>query len=94
MMRRYIGRLETGAMLKTLAKLLLRGALLAAICLLAQHFILVSPVGTSVWRKLFGVLLTIAIGGATFCGAAYLLHVAELRDVVALVRGRLSRLRS
>jgi len=94
MMRRYTGRLETGAMLKTLAKLLVAGALLAAICLLAQHFILLSPVGTSVWRKLFGVLLTIAVGGATFFGAAYLLHVAELRDVVTLVRGRLSRLRS
>lgn len=94
MMRRYTGRLETGAMIKTLAKLLVAGALLAAICLLAQQFIFLSPVGMSVWRKLFGVLLTIAVGGATFFGAAYLLHVAELRDVVALVRGRLSRLRS
>jgi putative peptidoglycan lipid II flippase len=94
MMRRYAGRLETGALIRTLAKLLVAGALLAVICLLAQHFIFFSHAGTSVWRKLFGLLLTIAVGGATFFGAAYLLHVAELRDVVALVRGRLSRLRS
>src|ERR1700716_2972200 len=39
MMRHYAGRLETGAMIKTLAKLLAAGALLAGICLLAQHFI-------------------------------------------------------
>ena len=69
------------------------GALLAAICLLAQHFIFFSHAGTSTWQKLFGLTLTIVVGGATFFGAAYLLHVAELRDVVLLVRGRLSRLR-
>src|SRR5437763_5041358 len=39
MMRRYAGCLETGAMIRRLAKLLLAGSLLAVICLLAQHFI-------------------------------------------------------
>jgi hypothetical protein len=29
-----------------------------------------------------------------FFGAAYVLHVAEVRDVVLLVRGRFSKLRS
>ena len=95
MMRRYAGRLETGAMIKTLAKLLVAGALLAAICLLAQHFIFVSPS----WHRACGESSSescspIAVGGGAFFGAAYLLHVAELRDVVALVRGRLSRLRA
>jgi putative peptidoglycan lipid II flippase len=94
MMRRYAGRLETGTMIKTLGKLLVAGALLAAICLLAQNFIFFSQVGTSAWRKVFGLLITIAVGGSAFFGAAYVLHVAELRDVVLLVRGRLSRLRS
>jgi putative peptidoglycan lipid II flippase len=94
MMRRYTGRLETATMIRTLAKLLFAGALLAAICLLAQHFIFFSQAGMSSWQKLLGLSLTIAVGGATFFGAAYLLHVAELRDVVLLVRGRLRRLRS
>ena len=93
MMRRYTGRLETTVLIKTLAKLIVAGALLAAICLLAQRFIFFSHAGASAWRKLFGLALTIAVGGATFFGTAYLLHVAELRDVVLLVRGRLSRLR-
>ena len=94
LMRRLSGRLETGLMIRTLAKLLVAGALLAAICLLAQHFIFFSNIDATSWRKAFGLIGTIAVGGAAFFGAAYLLHVAELRDVVLLVRGRFSRLRS
>ncbi|MDQ6808704.1 MAG: murein biosynthesis integral membrane protein MurJ [Verrucomicrobiota bacterium] len=91
MMRRYAGRLETRAMLTTLGKLLVAGALLAAVCWFAQRFIISAGVGATTWRKLFGVSVTIAIGGAVFFGAAYLLHVAELRDVTALVRRKLGR---
>lgn len=94
MMRRYTGTLETGAMIKTLAKLIVAGALLAGICFLAQHFIFLADGRPSGWQKLFGLILTIVVGGATFFGAAYVLHVPELRDVVLLVRGRLNRLRS
>lgn len=94
MMRRYTGRLETGAMIKTLAKLLVASALLAGICLLAQHFIFSVEGGVSMWRKLFGLTLTIGVGGSIFFGAAYAFHVAEVRDVVLLVRGRLRRLRA
>ncbi len=94
LMRRLSGRLETGLMIRTLAKLLIAGALLAAICLVAQHFIFFSNVDATSLRKVFGLVGTIAVGGAAFFGAAYLLHVAELRDVVLLVRGRFRRLRS
>jgi putative peptidoglycan lipid II flippase len=93
MMRRYAGRLETGAMIGTLIKLLVAGVLLAAVCLLAQHYLFLSNVGATIWRKALALLLTIAIGGSAFFGAAYALHVAELRDLVELVRGRFSRAR-
>jgi putative peptidoglycan lipid II flippase len=92
MMRYYAGRLETGTLIKTLAKLLVAGALLAGICFLAQRYIFVP--GTTAWRKVFGLTFTIAVGSAAFFGAAYVLHVAELRDVVVLVRGRFNRLRA
>ena len=91
MMRRYAGRLETGAMLKTLGKLLVAGALLAGICFLAQQFIFVP--GMTAWRKVCGMLVTIGVAGGAFFGAAYVLHVGELRDVVQLVRGRFSKAR-
>jgi putative peptidoglycan lipid II flippase len=93
MMRHYTGRLETGAMIETLVKLLVAGVVLAAICLLAQHYLFLSD-GATTLRKAVALLLTIAVGGAAFFGTAYLLHVAELRDVVTLVRGRFSRMRS
>jgi putative peptidoglycan lipid II flippase len=90
MMRRYTGRLETGAMIRTLLKLLLAGALLAGLCFLAQHLLFASP-SESVWRKGAGLTITIAASAAAFFGAAYLLHVAEVRDVVALLRSRFVR---
>jgi hypothetical protein len=77
-------------MLRTLAKLLFAGALLAGICLAAQHFIF-APGGSTLWRQAFGIVVTIAVGAAAFFGAAYLLHVAEVRDVVQLVRGRFAK---
>jgi putative peptidoglycan lipid II flippase len=92
MMRRYAGRLETRAMLTALAKLLVAGALLAGVCLAARHFIPFSEFA-STWKRAVGLLPTIVIGAAVFFGAAYLLRVAEVRDVVELVRGRFSRLR-
>jgi putative peptidoglycan lipid II flippase len=92
MMRRYVGRLETGVMLRTLAKLLLAGALLAGICFAAQRFILPGG-GSTLIRNAVALVGTIAIGSAVFFGAAYLLRVAEVRDVVELVRGRFSRAR-
>jgi putative peptidoglycan lipid II flippase len=93
MMRRYTGRLETAAMIKTLMKLLIAGVLLAAVCLLTQHYIFLSDVAATTWRKAVALLVTIAVGGAAFFGTAYLLHVAELRDVVTLLRGRFRRIR-
>jgi putative peptidoglycan lipid II flippase len=87
MMRHYTGRLETGAMLQTIVKLLLAGAVLAAICWLAstQFFSVPALPG---WKKLFAMLITVACGAGAFFGTAYLLRVAEVHDVVELIRRR------
>jgi putative peptidoglycan lipid II flippase len=94
MMRQHAVRLETRALLLTLAKLALAGLALTLVCLGAQSVLFQSLESLRTWEKTIGVILTVAVGGAVFFGAAYILHVAELRDVVLLVRGRLSRLRS
>jgi putative peptidoglycan lipid II flippase len=93
MMRRYAGRLETGTMIVTLVKLLVAGALLAGICFAAQQFVFVGPAGMALWRKAAGLAVTITAGAGVFFGTAYVLHVAEVRDVVELVRGRFSKRR-
>jgi putative peptidoglycan lipid II flippase len=90
MMRRYAGRLETGAMFRSLAKLLLAGAVLGAICWFANDYFFVSARGAlPFWQKIVDLVITIAVAGTAFFGATYLLRVAEVHDVVDLVRRKL-----
>lgn len=89
MMRHYTGRLETGAMLQTIVKLLLAGVVLAAICWLALTLFFSAPAHASGWKNLLAMLVTVVCGAGAFFGAAYLLRVAEVHDVVNLIRRRL-----
>src|SRR5256886_8228628 len=88
MMRHFTGRLETGALVKTLAKLLVGGALLAAICAVASAFFFSTHEHASIWMNLIVMLITIAAAAGISFGPAYLLRVAEVRDVVDLVKRR------
>ena len=89
MMRRHTGRLETGRMLATLSKVLLAGAVLAVVCFAAQRFFFLSATAVSQWKLIAELALTIGIGVMAFFGTAFLLRVAEVHDVVILVRRRL-----
>ncbi|MDQ2868604.1 MAG: murein biosynthesis integral membrane protein MurJ [Verrucomicrobiota bacterium] len=89
MMWKYAERLETGALLLTLTKLLAAGALLAAICFGAQHFFFANLFEQRIWQKGAELLITIVLGASAFFATAYALRVAEVHDVVALVRKRL-----
>jgi putative peptidoglycan lipid II flippase len=91
MMRRYAGRLETGEMLLTFAKLLLAGAVLAAVCIGGQWLFFRTLADQRIWQKAIEIVITIAAAAAAFFGAAYLLRVAELRDVVTLAKRKLGR---
>ncbi len=89
MMRHYTGRLETALMLQTLGKIALAGGVLAAVCGALQHFVFPEATRLSEWQRIADVGGTIALGGAAFFATAYLLGIAELREVVALARKRL-----
>jgi putative peptidoglycan lipid II flippase len=91
MMRRYAGPIETGQMLKLFGKLLPGVALLALICWAALRIFFAPGVRVPEWQKIFEVAITIGVAAAAFFGAAYLLRVAELRDIVDLVRRKLAR---
>ena len=84
MMQHYAGHLETGRMLRTLAKLLIAGACLGAICWFGVDWFFGAGIPRSEYRKLVGVGVTVLAGGAAFFGAAYALRVAELHDIVVL----------
>ena len=91
MMRHYTGRLETGTMFQTVAKLLLAGIGLAAICWLASTFFFSVQVDLAAWKNFLALMITIAVGAGVFFGAAYLLRVNEVHDLVGLVRRRFAR---
>jgi putative peptidoglycan lipid II flippase len=90
-MRYFTGRLETGMLVRTLAKLSLAGAALAGICFLASTFFFSTHPQAPILANLLVMAITIAVGAGTFFGAAYFLRVAEVHDVVELVRRRLGR---
>src|SRR5436309_3442605 len=91
MMRHYTGRLETGAMFRTIAKLLFAGIGLAAICWLASTFFFSVHTRLAGWKNFLALMVTIAVGAGTFFGAAYLLRVAEVHDAVDLSRRKFGR---
>jgi putative peptidoglycan lipid II flippase len=90
MMRKYAGRLETGALLITLAKLLVAGGLMTIFIEfsgLTQFFD-----GThSFLARVLVLFLEIGVSAAIFFGMAALLRVPEVTEVIDLVRRRLSR---
>ena len=88
MMRHYAKRLETGTMLLTVGKLLLAGLVLAVICWLASNFFFMRYPLAPGWQNAVVMLVTICCGASAFFSAAYLLRVAEMHDLVELVRRR------
>ena len=88
LMRRHTAHLETTTLIATLAKIIVAGAVLAGICFAAQLVFFESLQHLRIWQKAIEVMITVAAGGVAFFGTAYLLRVAEVHDVVTLVRRR------
>jgi putative peptidoglycan lipid II flippase len=91
MMRRYAGRLETGALLKTLSKLAVAGALLAGVCWLSSQFLFTPGSHIPIWQKILEVSAAVSAGALVFFAAAFALRIAELGEVVDLLRRKLGR---
>jgi peptidoglycan biosynthesis protein MviN/MurJ (putative lipid II flippase) len=89
MMRRHTGRLETGAMLLTLGKIAIAGAVLAAVCLFSDHYVMGPATRVAQWKLILEMIVTIAVGATAFFGTAFLLRVPEVNDVVVIARRKL-----
>ena len=94
MMRRYAVHLETSTLIFTLAKLAIAGTALALVCIGAQWVFFQSLQDLRIWQKAIEVFFTVAVGGAVFFGAAYLLRIAEVHDVVVLLQRRFRPVRA
>jgi len=91
MMRHYTEHLETRAMISTLARLSVASAVLAVVCFTA-HWEFFSALSTMrVWQKAIDVGITVIFSSAVFFGVAYMLGIAEVHDVVVLVRRRFGK---
>jgi putative peptidoglycan lipid II flippase len=88
LMRRHTGRLETGAMVVSLGKIAVSGAVLGAVCFAAQRFFFPDITRLPEWQRIAAVGLTIVLAGAAFFATAYVLAIAELREAVALLGKR------
>jgi putative peptidoglycan lipid II flippase len=88
LMRRQTRRLETRQMLIALGKICLAGAALALVCWLANYWWLDSWSDMRFFQKLAILLATIAVAGSAFFGAAFLLRVSEVQDIIDVFRRR------
>ena len=89
LMRRHPRKLETRRMLASLGKICVAGVLLALVCWAANHWWLDAWERLRFLEKLCAMLVAIAVGATAFFGAAFLLRVDEVQDVVDLIRRRL-----
>ncbi len=89
LMRRYLGRLESRAMLKLLSRLSVACAVLALICWGGSSWLLGNWPGEAFWPKLGGLLLVIVTGIGAFFGCAMLLRIEEMRDIAQVVKRKL-----
>jgi putative peptidoglycan lipid II flippase len=86
LMWRHIRRLETRQMLIALGKMCVAGALLAVVCWAANSWWLGARADMRFSQKLAILLATIAFGAAAFFGAAFLLRVSEVQDIIEVFR--------
>ena len=91
LMRRHLGALESGAMLRLLAKLAVASAVLAAICWGGMHFLLADWATQPFLPKVLSLAFVIALGAAAFFMCASALGITELREITHAVKRRLLR---
>ncbi|HEY4284900.1 MAG TPA: lipid II flippase MurJ, partial [Chthoniobacterales bacterium] len=87
MMWRYAGPLETGRLFKLLTKLAVAGAVLASISWFGLRFL---GLGLPLWQKIVDLACVIGVAGTAFFIVAFILRVDEVREVIELLRRRLS----
>jgi putative peptidoglycan lipid II flippase len=89
LMWRHTRRLETRRLLVGLGKICLAGLLLGLLCWAANYWWLDAWQQMRFVKKLCLLLVVIAAGSTTFFGAAFLLGVDEVQDVLDLARRKL-----
>jgi putative peptidoglycan lipid II flippase len=81
LMRKRLGRLDTGLMTRLLSKVAVACVALGAVCWVGNHFLLADWATQKTLPKLAWLSLTIVVGGSVFAGCAFALRIEELDQV-------------
>ncbi|MCX6878433.1 MAG: murein biosynthesis integral membrane protein MurJ [Verrucomicrobia bacterium] len=90
-MRRFAGGLATASMLGMLAKLLLAGAVMAGVCMAANHFLLQDPGRLPLLLRLGWLTVTVGVAATVYVVTAKLLRVPEADETLAMLRRKVRR---
>jgi putative peptidoglycan lipid II flippase len=93
LMRSHLGRLESRALARLLAKVGLASLALLALAWAGGHYLLADWATQAFWPKCLSLLGVIAVSAAAFFLCANALGIREVHDLVAAVRRRLRRRR-
>jgi len=91
LMHREVKRLETRQMAATLAKLVIAGAALAAVCWAAKTWLFAGWMHFNFALRATALFATIGVAGGIFFATAMLLRIEELDDLARLVQRKLGR---
>jgi len=90
-MRKFAGDLGTRELMIVLVKLALAGAIMAAVCQLANHYLFQNLATTQVMVKLIYLGGTISIASIVYFITAKLLRVSEADDALSMLTRKLKR---
>ncbi|MDX1680049.1 MAG: murein biosynthesis integral membrane protein MurJ [Akkermansiaceae bacterium] len=88
-MRVMAGDIGTSDLLSLLSKLLVAGAVLAAICLYGERMLFTDLGNQNILQRLVGLILVSGFAGLGYLVMCHLLRVAEVRDAVAILARKL-----
>jgi putative peptidoglycan lipid II flippase len=90
-MRKFAGDLGTGDLLILLMKLVIAGAAMGGVCLLANHLLFSHLTETNWVVKAGGLGATIALAAGIYFVASKLMRVSEAEEALAMVLRKLRR---
>jgi putative peptidoglycan lipid II flippase len=90
-MRKFAGDMGTGGMLIMFGKLLVAGAVMAGVCLAANHWVFPDPVKLRILWRASALVATVTVAAVVYFAVARILKVSEAGDALDLVMRRLRK---
>lgn len=91
LMRRAAGGLRTASLIGPFGKMLIAAAGLAAVCYAGQQWLGTWLVADNLVDRIWSLLAVISAGAGVYFGLCALLHVAEAREALAIIRRKITR---